>query len=378
MSSTDIANVVIIGGGVVGAAIAAEVSRHCDDVFLLEDLPRLGMGTSTRNSGVIHAGIYYKPGSLKAFHCVRAVPMLYEFCAAHNIPHERTGKLVVADSMDQLPILEELKRRGDENGARGLEIVDQRFIRRVEPNVASPVAIWSPSTGIVEAEELVKTLARLAQSNGAHILANTRVIGADVKNSLVTIRTEREEVAARVVVNSAGLYADDIARMFGYDRHTIYPCRGEYAELVPGARELVKGLVYPLPLPTGHGLGVHFTRTTGGALLIGPNARYVRSKDDYEDDRTPLAEFYESARQMVPSLKFEDLRLGYTGIRPRLTPEQDHSFADWVIERDPQWPSVIHLIGIESPGLTSALSIGASVSEMVRDTVEWLMQGPGC
>jgi glycerol-3-phosphate dehydrogenase len=367
MNQENIARIVIIGGGVVGAAIAAEVSRHTDDVFLLESLPRLGMGTSTRNSGVIHAGIYYKPGSLKAIHCVRGVPMLYEFCAAHNIPHERTGKLVVADSLDQLPILEDLKQRGDENGARELEIVDQAFIRRVEPNVVSPIAIWSPSTGIVEAEELVKALARIAQANGAHILTNTRVIGADVKNGLVRLRTEREEVAARVVINAAGLYADDIARMFGFDRHTIYPCRGEYAELVPGARGLVKGLVYPLPLPTGHGLGVHFTKTTGGALLIGPNARYRRHKDDYENDRTPLADFYEAARLMVPSLRLEDMRLAYTGLRPRLTPEEDHSFADWVIERDPQWSSVIHLIGIESPGLTSALAIGASVNEMVQE-----------
>jgi glycerol-3-phosphate dehydrogenase len=367
MVSMDIANVVIIGGGVVGAAIAAEVSRHYDDVFLLESLPRLGMGTSTRNSGVIHAGIYYKPGSLKAFHCARAVPMLYEFCAAHDIPHRRTGKLVVADTVDDLPILEDLKRRGDENGAEGLEIVDRGFIGRVEPNVASPLAIWSPSTGIVEAEELIKTLARLAQANGAHILTNTRVIGAEVNNDLVMLRTEREEVAARLVINAAGLYADDVARMFGHDKHTIYPCRGEYAEVIPSRASIVNGLIYPLPLPTGHGLGVHFTRTTGGALLIGPNARYVASKDDYESDRTDLREFYESARRMVPSLRFEDLRLSYTGIRPRLVPELGPSFADWVIERDPRWPSVIHLIGIESPGLTACLSIGGSVREMATE-----------
>src|SRR5215212_2658200 len=122
----DIANVVIIGGGVVGAAIAAEISPHCDDVFLLEALPRLGLGTSTRNSGVIHAGIYYKPGSLKAIHCVRAVPMLYEFCAAHNIPHQKTGKLIVADTEDQLPQLEALVHRAEQNGVEGLRIVDRQ------------------------------------------------------------------------------------------------------------------------------------------------------------------------------------------------------------------------------------------------------------
>jgi len=367
MSFLETANVVVIGGGVIGTAITAEISRHYDDVFLLEAAPRLGMGTSTRNSGVIHAGIYYKPGSLKAFHCVRGVPMLYEFCAAHNIPHERTGKLIVADSEDHLPILEDLKRRGDENGAEGLEIVDNQFIRRLEPNIVSPIALNSPNTGIVDAEALIKTLERIAKSNGAHILTNTSVIGADARNGLATIRTEREEFGARVIINCAGLHSDDVARMFGYDKHTIYPCRGEYAELLPGARNLVNGLVYPLPLPTGHGLGVHFTKTTAGALLIGPNARYVKNKDDYESDRTDLRLFYESAAMMAPALRFEDMRVSYTGIRPRLVPEHEHSFADFVIEHDPNHPAVIHLIGIESPGLTSCLSIAVSVVEMARD-----------
>src|SRR5215470_3436193 len=129
MSSANIANIVVIGGGVIGTAITAEISRHYDDVFLLEAAPHLGMATSTRNSGVIHAGIYYKPGSLKAVHCIRGVPMLYEFCAVHSIPHERTGKLIVADSEDHLPILQDLKQRGDRNGVEGLEIVDNKFIR---------------------------------------------------------------------------------------------------------------------------------------------------------------------------------------------------------------------------------------------------------
>lgn len=366
MSATDIANIVVIGGGVIGTAITAEISRHYDDVFLLEAAPHLGMGTSTRNSGVIHAGIYYKPGSLKAFHCVRGAAMLYEFCSAHKVPHERTGKLIIADSEDQLPILNDLKRRGDENGVEGLKIVDGEFIRRLEPNIVSPFAINSPNTGIVDAESLIKALERIAKSNGAHILTNTRVIGADASNGHALIRTEREEFGARAVINCAGLFADEVARMFGYDKHTIYPCRGEYAELLPGARNLVNGLVYPLPLPTGHGLGVHFTKTTAGGLLIGPNARYVKNKDDYENDRTDLRDFYESAAQMAPALRFEDMRPGYTGIRPRLTPEHEHSIADFVIEHDPNHPSIIHLIGIESPGLTSCLSIGRSVVEMAQ------------
>jgi len=367
MSSAEVANVAVIGGGVVGTAITAEISRHYDDVFLIEAAPRLGMGTSTRNSGVIHAGIYYKPGSLKAFHCIRGAPMLYEFCAAHDIPHERTGKLIVADDENQLPALEELKARGEQNGVEGLEVVDRKFIQRIEPNIVSPIALNSPNTGIVDAEALIKVLERVAKSNNAHILTNTRVIGAEIRNGPAMIHTEHEEFGARVVINCAGLYSDEVARMFGYGKHTIYPCRGEYTELLPSARKLVNGLVYPLPLPTGHGLGVHFTKTTAGALLIGPNARYVKHKDDYESDRTDLRVFYESAAKMAPALRFEDMRVSYTGIRPRLVPEHEHSFADFVIEHDPNHRSVIHLIGIESPGLTSCLSIGASVVEMTRN-----------
>lgn len=364
---TDIANVVVIGGGVVGAAITAELARDFDDVFLLEAQPRLGLGASTRNSGVIHAGIYYRPGSLKAFHCVRGARMLYDFCAAHKVEHRRLGKLIVADNQAQAADLEALKARGDENGVEGLRIVERSTIQQIESNLASPIALHSPNTGIVDAEGLVKTLARLAQERGAHILTGTRVIAAEFREGLTTIRTEREEFGARFVINAAGLFADEVARLFGHSRHTIYPCRGEYAEVIPSRSHLINGLVYPLPLPSGHGLGVHFTKNLAGTLLLGPNARYVAGKDEYEGEREPLTAFYESARVMLPMLRFEDLRLSYTGLRARLLPEHDHSFADFVIERDPRVASVIHLIGIESPGLTSSLSLAASVGQMVRE-----------
>jgi glycerol-3-phosphate dehydrogenase len=363
---SDIANIVIIGGGVIGTAIAAEVSRHFDDVFLLEALPRLGLGASTRNSGVIHAGIYYTPGSLKAFHCVSGARKLYEFCTANRVPHNRIGKLIVAESEDQLPELEALKKRGDQNGVKGLEIVGVDFIKRHEPNVVSPIALYSPNTGIVETEELIKALARIAQARGAHLLTNTRLLGAEKKDRITLLRTSQEEVTARVVINAAGLYSDVVARMFGENRYTIYPCRGEYAELPPGRKDLVNGLVYPLPMPSGHGLGVHFTKNMAGTLLLGPNARYVDSKEDYESGKADLASFYESARRIVPSLKLEDLRPSYTGIRSRLVPEHQHTFADFVIAPDTRWEGVFHTIGMESPGLTSCLSIAESVTEMVR------------
>ncbi len=369
MNNTETINAVIIGGGVVGLAIAAELSRHTEDVFLIEAMPRLGAGASTRNSGVIHAGIYYPTGSLKAFHSVRGARMLFEFCQHHRVPHHRVGKLIVIDSVDEIDALHSLKRRGDENGVEGLEIIERDSIQKLEPHVASPFALWSPNTGIVEVEELLKTLARTATEQGAHILTDTRLIGVEINDRTTRLRTEREEFSARIVINAAGLYSDDVARMFGYDRHTIYPCRGEYAEVVRSRSDIVHHLVYPLPPASGHGTGVHFTKTLAGVVLVGPNARYVERKDDYEQDRAPLDSFFESASRIIPSLRREDLRLSYSGLRARLLPEHDHSFADFVIAHDPRWPTVIHAIGIESPGLTSALSIAESVSEMARSAL---------
>lgn len=364
---TETANIVIVGGGVIGTAIAAELSLAHDNVFLIESRPRLGLGSSTRNSGVIHAGIYYKPGSLKAFHCVRGRRMLYEFCESHDIPHRRCGKLIIVDKADQLPELEALKKRAEENGVEGLDIVDRSFIRRVEPEIEAPLALYSAETGIVDAERLVGKLAEIAKARGAHILPGTVLTAASVENGFVHLSTQREVVSTRLVINAAGLYSDQVARMFGYDLHIVYPCRGEYAELIPSRSHLVNALVYPLPLPSGHGLGVHLTRTMAGTLLVGPNARYVANKEDYENGRVPLSEFYESARGMLPSLKLEDLRPSYSGLRARLLPEHDPSFADFVLTRDPQWPNVIHTIGIESPGLTSCLSIAKQIGEWVRE-----------
>ena len=360
------ANIVIVGGGVVGLAIALELSRRQDDVFLLEAQPRLGLGNSTRNSGVIHAGIYYRPGSLKAWHCVEGSRLLYEFCGMHGVHHERVGKLIVAQDESEIPELERLKRQGDENGAVGLELIDGARIPEIEPQIRGVAAIHSPNTGLVEAEELVRTLARLAESNGASLLTGTPLVGARLAGDRLVIRTPHEEVEARVVINAAGLYADEVAQMFGNDRYQIHPCRGEYAEVIRARSDLIRGLVYPVPSPDGHGLGVHFTRTLGGVLLLGPNARYVERKDDFEAGRAGLESFHRAAVRMLPELRLEDLRPGYTGIRAKLHPANGPAFADFIVENDPRTPNLIHLVGIESPGLTSCLSLARQVAGMVQ------------
>jgi glycerol-3-phosphate dehydrogenase len=368
-------NVLIIGGGVVGCAIAETLSLRWQDVFLVEQFPKLGMSTSSRNSGVIHSGIYYPTNSLKARLCLEGNRLTKEFCAKHNVLHRTTGKLVVAKSKDEKSQLLALREKGQENGVEGLTILDADGIREKEPHVRGYLALHVPSAGICSAEELVHAYARVARQQGANLLTNAKVIALEPHENFVRVSLrigddenfETETVEARSVINSAGLHADEMARLLGSRPWTIYPVRGEYCEISGPHADLVRNLVYPLPHADGLSLGLHFTKTLWGTLLLGPTAKYVDAKDNYERDRMTIPEFAEDVRQMVPEIEEADIRLAYTGIRPKLVPPSSHGIADFVIEPDREFPRVIQLVGIESPGLTAAPAIARYVSTLVRN-----------
>ena len=356
-------DVVVIGAGVTGLASAAALAQGGFSTCVLDMHPRPGMECSTHNSGVIHAGLYYPPGTLKARLCLEGRDALYEFCARRGVPHRRTGKLVVADDRAREPELELIAANARANGARA-ELLTGSAIRAREPNVEAVLALWSPDTGIVDAAQLVIALAAVAREAGAVLLPRTRVVGGTASSDGLVIDTERERIRASIVVNAAGLFADEVSSLFGGESFRIWGCRGDYAELTGTAARRFGVPIYPMPEKSGHGLGVHFTPTTGGTVLLGPTSRYQDSKTDYESNRPPLTALLDAARRLVPSLSLEDLRAGGSGIRAKLHPEHEH-FADFMIRRDTQVPALIHAAGIDSPGLTSCLAIGQMVAGIV-------------
>jgi L-2-hydroxyglutarate oxidase LhgO len=363
---------VVIGAGVVGLACAAALAHGARDVLVVERHGRIAHETTSRNSGVIHAGLYYPTGSLKAELCVAGREMLYARCAERGIAHRRTGKLVVASAEHEEPALESLRAKGTANGVPGLRLIDAREVRALEPRVAARAALLVPVTGIVDPEELAASYQAELESLGGRVLLHGEVSALELRPDgwrieLTTPSGERESLRAARVVNAAGLSADRIAALAGIDvdaaRYRQHPCKGDYFSIAPSAGHLADRLIYPVP--HGPGLGVHLTVDLGGRYRLGPDAHYV-DRIHYDVDPAKGPAFAELARRFLPELEAAQIAPDYAGMRPKLAgPGED--FRDFVIAEESArgLPGLVNLIGIESPGLTSAGAIAARVLRLL-------------
>jgi glycerol-3-phosphate dehydrogenase len=356
-------DVAVVGGGVVGCAIARELSRYQLSVVLLEKESDVARGTSGKNSGVVHTGFNVPKGSVKARLNVLGASMFEELCTTLNVPFKSVGKLVVALTAAEAPDLEKLKALGDANGVPSLEIIDSKAIKRMEPNISGYAAMHAPTAAITCPFRFTIALAESAVANGCDILLQAGVKGISGKLGGFTLSTTRGKVRSKLVVNSAGLYADHVAHLAGVKRYKIYPCRGEYVIIDKARSDLISRMIYPVPPKGGSGLGVHLTPTIDGNILIGPSAAYVRSKTCDGTTGAMARQLVKEARELLPGLRPSDVITSYAGLRPKTVSSAVGGFNDFTIEESPELPGMLHLVGIESPGLTAAPAIALDAAK---------------
>ena len=359
-------DITIIGAGVIGLAIAAEISRPDLSVFILEKNSTHGGGVSSRNSEVIHGGMYYPHDSLKASLCVAGNEILYEIAAKNNIPHKRTGKLIVAVKKEEDEDLERLHANGRENGVTALELISKKQVSRMEPNIQAEAALYSPDTGIISIHDLMNYFLASALSRKVHIVYQTKVALIEKESKRYRIYTQNAkgesfEFFSAVVINAAGLESDTVAKMMGADYQLLY-CKGDYCSISGVKPGVVQRLIYPVPAKKHVGLGVHLTMDLNGRFKLGPDTTYIGRKEDYNVAPEKAEIFYQSAGKFLPFLKKENIHPDMSGIRPKLQGPDD-DFRDFVIKEDS--PGFINLVGIESPGMTASPAIAKYVRKIL-------------
>ena len=362
----------VVGAGAVGLAVAAHLQSVGRDVVILERHDRIAAETSSRNSQVIHAGIYYPEASLKAALCVEGRERVYERCERLGIPHRQTGKLIVATTREECDALEGLAERARRNGAPGIEVLSGEAAAEREPCVRAVGAVLSPRTGVVDAHALCLSFLAEAEAAGAALVLCSELRAAGRAGDAYEVESlDAEGRLSRIrcasVVNAAGLMADRVAELPGLDVDTLglrqHPCKGDYFAIAPGAPLRVNGLVYPAP--AGPGLGIHVTVDLGGRLRLGPDAEYV-DEPRYDVDPGKAAHFAEAAGRYLPGLRAEWLSPDGAGVRPKLAGPGE-AFRDFEVREESEQglPGWVDLIGIESPGLTAAPAIARRVGQLL-------------
>ena len=366
---TDRVEAVVLGAGVVGLAVARALAQSGREVLLLDAAEGIGTGTSSRNSEVVHAGIYYPAGSLKARHCVQGKNMLYAYCAERGVPHSRLGKLIVAAEPAEVPVLKSIQAKAEANGVHDLRELSQAEVGELEPALRCAGALLSPSTGIVDSHALMLAFQGDAEEAGAACAFHARVRSGRVAPGGIALEVEGEEefeLRCDVLVNAVGLHAPDLARSIeGIAPETIpqaYLCKGSYYGLA--GRAPFSRLIYPVPEAAG--LGVHLTLDLGGQARFGPDVEWV-DREEYDVDIGRAAGFYAAIRRYWPALPDGALQPGYAGIRPKISGPGEPA-ADFRISGPAEHGvgGLVNLYGIESPGLTASLSIAEHVAGIVN------------
>ncbi len=364
---------VVVGGGIVGLACAAELARRGRSVLIVERASGVATGITARNSEVIHAGIYDPPGSLKAELCVAGQRMLYERCARLGIPHRRVGKWIVATEAEDLRVLEELQVRGSENGAEGLEIVDAAAVQKAVPGVRALAALYSPSSGIIDTREWALSYLAEAEAHGAVLLLRSEVValdraGDDWRVLVTSADGASHRLRCAVVVNAAGLDADRVAALAGLDidalGYRIHYCKGHYFSLAPGHPLRLPSLLYPVPSQAG--LGIHASFDLAGRIRFGPDVEYVE-QPDYRVDPLRARAFATAVQRYLPEIDADALVPEGAGIRPKRAAPGE-GFRDFLVreEGDRGAFGLVNCIGIESPGLTAAPALALRVADLLE------------
>ena len=367
-------DIAIIGAGVAGCAIARELALRNPEksIIVLEKLPGVGLETSSKNSGVLHSGLHQNPDFLKSKLARIGNVLATEYVKTKELPILECGMIVAvpwnavkSGLWRELDSFFALLSRGSEQDIK-FRFLGPWGLKKLEPNLRAMGGIFIPNVSVIDSRRFVEALQSDAETSGVNFFFQSPVLEIKADQSVYTLRTPSDAIAAKCVINAAGLYADEIARLAGFNQYKIYPWRGEYYEVVGEKARLTKRLIYPVVAHNSPGKGIHFSSRVDGRLYIGPNARPVPRKDCYEEDKTPVATFLAAARRFVPEIEAKDLVWAYSGIRPKTTNEAEET--DFIIQMERRSPLFINLIGIESPGLSSSMAIAKYVAEMLKSS----------
>jgi glycerol-3-phosphate dehydrogenase len=364
----DKSDVLVIGAGVVGCAITRELSKYNVNAILLDKESDVGSGVSKGNSGVLHTGLYYPKGSLKAKLCVEGRLMIPEIAQQLNVPYKLCGKHVIARTNEEIKDLEDLKAIGESNRVKGLKIITNQELKKKEPNIDALSALYSPVAGIFLPYHFTIALAENALNNGVKIYLNTEVLAINQLKSNYKVETNNGDFFAEIIINSAGLYSDQISSMVGFDNYKLYPCRGEYLILDKKCSDLISTMIYPVPPKVAGVLGVHLTPTLEGNILIGPSAEFVDKRDDTSTTKEKIQQLMKGAKDLLPQIPLNEIIYAFSAVRSKITPPEEKTSRDFVIKEDIE--NFINLIGIESPGLTSSPAIAKMVVNLIKKKID--------